>query len=125
MLRPGSQVLFSTSWKPACELSKLAQIKSERRKVTSAVHKATLRLLRATISGSPRMKKMNAAPTRGRKVTRERSGQSPIGSASQHEQIPGDEAGDPDQHGEGVVVEVAGLQPHGAPGRGQRAGRDA
>ena len=43
-----------------------------------AVHSATLRAFCATTSGSPRIIMMNAAPASGRKITRDRSGQSLI-----------------------------------------------
>src|SRR5688572_31734012 len=88
----------------------------------SEVHNATLRQLWATTSSSPRMKKMKAAPTSGRKVTSERSGQSLIASTPHHDQIPGHQCRYPDQHDEGVMVDVARLQPNGAPGRLQGRG---
>src|SRR5215212_3422493 len=106
MPSPPSHGLFSTSWKPGCAGSKLAQTISATRKVTSEVHKATLRLLRATMSGSPRISRMNATPTSGRNVTRESNGQSPMCSPDRHVEVPADQGRDPDQHDEGVVVDV-------------------
>ena len=44
----------------------------------SDVHNATLRALRAANPGSPRIMKMNSAPTSGKKMINESSGQSPI-----------------------------------------------
>ena len=44
-------------------------------------------------------------------------------ASREHE--PGDEGGDADQHGEGVVIEIAGLQPHDAAGHVEHAGGDA
>ena len=66
----------SAYWNDAVEVSKLIHRSSDSAKVISVVHRATLRALRATNSASPRIKKMNAAPTTGRKITRERMGQS-------------------------------------------------
>ena len=43
-----------------------------------AVQSATLRAFCATTAGSPRIIRMNAAPASGRKITRDRSGQSLI-----------------------------------------------
>src|SRR5208282_1183490 len=37
------------------------------------------------------------------------------------EHEPGDESGDADQHGKGVVVEIAGLQPHDVAGHVEHA----
>src|SRR5437588_220641 len=56
---------------------------------------------------------MNAAPTSGRKVISESSGQWLTGSPflSPRHEIPGDQPDDADQHGKGVVIDVAGLQP--------------
>ena len=42
------------------------------------VQSATLRAFCATTSGSPRISRMKPAPARGRKITRESSGQSLI-----------------------------------------------
>src|SRR5919106_1433110 len=110
---------FSTSWKSARLGSKVPQISSESRKVMLAVQSATLRAFWATTSGSPRIRRMNPAPASGRKITRDRSGQSVIARVrSQPEQVPGDQGRDPDQHGEGVVVEIAGLQADRAPRHG-------
>ena len=45
--------------------------------------------------------------------------------ASRREHEPGDERRNADQHREGVVVDVAGLQPHHVAGDVEHAGRDA
>ena len=78
MSTPTNHWPFSTSWKPAWVGSKLAQIRSESRKVMPEVHSATLRAFWATTSGSPRISRMKPAPASGRKMTRDRSGQSLI-----------------------------------------------
>src|SRR5688500_12269909 len=101
MPSPASHGLLCTSWKPGGAGSKYAQTMSAPRNGTSEVHKATLRLLRATTSGSPRITRMNATPTSGRNVTRESSGQSPMCSPDRHVEIPADQGRDPDQHHEG------------------------
>src|SRR5690554_5715355 len=60
---------------------------------------------------------MKRAPTSGRKVTRESSGQVLIaGPPSPHcpEHVPGDQQNDADHHGKGIVIEISALQPDGA-----------
>src|SRR6185295_15028705 len=85
----------------------------------SEVHSATQRALRATNAGSPLMKSSSSAPASGRKVMAERSGKPFIASRplSMHlnEEIPGDKDHHPNQHGEGVVIHIPGLQGTGAP----------
>src|SRR5918992_2227118 len=126
MSKPESHSVRSTSWKPGWLESKLTQIRSDRRKVMPAVQSATLRAFWATISGSPRIRRMKVAPTSGRKMTRDSSGQSLIaGGASQDEQVPGDQGSDPDQHGEGVVIEIAALEPDRLTGDVEHARRNA
>jgi len=73
-----SQGFFSTNWKPGAAASKPGSSSSDTTKVTSVVHNATQRALRAATSSSPRTTKMKRAPTSGRKVTTERIGQSDI-----------------------------------------------
>src|SRR5262245_57299525 len=93
-------------------------------KMISVVHSATQRALRCSASPSPRITVMNRAPTSGRKVMTDRTGQ--LMSAhpnAKHE--PGDQGGDADQHGKGVVIEVTGLQSHDATGHVEHARRDA
>ena len=75
MPNSGIQATFSTSWKSAVALSNCTQIISDRAKVMSDVHNAMFRALRATTSASPRVARMNRAPTSGRKVTSESKGQ--------------------------------------------------
>src|SRR5262249_2706943 len=67
----------------------------------------------ATISSSPRVSMMTATPTSGRKVTNDRRGQWLMPPLLLRQQIPGDQRDDADQHGKGVVIDVAGLQPAG------------
>src|SRR5436853_7349877 len=85
-----------------------------------------LRALRATIASSPREVAMKPTPTRGRNVTRDRSGQWLMARPrSPRHQIPGDQGDDTDQHGKGVVVDIAGLQPAGFPRQFAGRGGDA
>src|SRR5215470_16509896 len=67
----------------------------------------------ATISSSPRVSMMTATPTSGRKVTSDRRGQWLMPALLLRQQIPCDQRNDADQHGKGVVIDVAGLQPAG------------
>src|ERR1700722_1353141 len=106
-----SQGCFSTNWNSAELGSKRHTITSEIAKVTSVVHIATQRAVPRASPSLPRTSMMNSAPSSGRKVTTERMGQFRFMSFHrQHE--PGDEGGSADQHGEGVVIEIAGLQPY-------------
>src|SRR5579883_2723129 len=91
----------------------------------SEVQSAIQRALRATASLSPRKTRMKATPASGRKVTRERRGQFSMKARSGDlpQEIPGDEGDDADQHDEGVVVEIAGLQPCGPNGDLDRGSR--
>src|ERR1700759_1220722 len=77
-------------------------------KVTSVVHSAIQRELRRAASSSPRLIQTTSAPRSGRKVTTDRMGQVTISLAS-NEHDPGDQACDADQHREGVMIEIAGL----------------
>src|SRR5215475_2588845 len=103
-----SQDVFSTYWKSVCAGSKRHTKISEMPKVTSVVHSAIQRELRRAASSSPRLIQTISAPNSGRKVTTDRMGQVTISLAS-HEHEPGDQARDADQHREGVVIEIAGL----------------
>src|ERR1700761_126770 len=103
-----SHDVFSTNWKSVCAGSKRDTRISEMPKVTSVVHSAIQRELRRAASSSPRLAQITSAPNSGRNVTTERMGQVTISLAS-HEHEPGDQAGDADQHREGVVIEIAGL----------------
>src|SRR5579883_1321702 len=121
MLKAGIHSAFSTNWKSWLEASKPNHRSSETRKVSSEVHSAVQRALRAPASLSPRTKrKMRTAPRVGRNVTTERIGKWLIVLAPDGEEIPGDDQHQADQHGEGVVVDVAGLQPRRAPRQRQR-----
>src|SRR5215475_13916383 len=105
-----SQDVFSTYWKSVCAGSKRHTKISEMPKVTSVVHSAIQRELRRAASSSPRLIQTISAPNSGRKVTTDRMGQATISLAS-HEHEPGDQACDADQHREGVMIEIAGLEP--------------
>src|SRR5437868_14277225 len=85
-----------------------------------------LRALRATIASSPREVMMNPTPTRGRNVTSDRSGQWLMARRrSPEHQEPGDQGDDTEQHGEGVMVDIAGLQAAGFPRQFARRGGNA
>src|SRR5215471_10596847 len=110
MLSAGTQSSFSSNWKPALVGSKRAHRISEIRKVTTEVTSATLRQLRSTASFGPLTIRQNSAPSSGRNVTTERIGQLVI--ALPHEHEVGDQSRHADQHGEGVVVQIARLEAH-------------
>src|SRR3546814_433641 len=125
MLKAGIQSARSTNWKSALARSKRNHRNSETAKVTSEAQSAMERaFLAARASSSWRTKKrIHKAPASGRKVIVESSGQPVIaGSPQLAQDVPGDEDDDPDQHGKGVVVNVAALQRRGAP-RGALGGR--
>src|ERR1700761_8885913 len=103
-----SHDVFSTNWKSVCDGSKRHTRISDRPKVTSVVHSAIQRELRRAASSSPRLIQTSSAPNTGRKVTTDRIGQVTISLASR-EHEPSDETGNADQHREGVVIEIAGL----------------
>src|SRR6267143_123075 len=88
---------------------------SSTRKAISEVHSAIQRALRATTASSPRAIRINAAPTNGKKVTSERSGQwlTAMFRPSPREQVPRHQGDEADHHCEGVVIEIPGLQPAG------------
>src|SRR5262245_30062756 len=97
---------------------------SEIAKVISVVQSAIQRALRFSASPSLRIPMMNSAPTSGRKVVTERMGQL-ISTCPSAEHEPGDECGNAYQHGKGIMVEIAGLQPHHAAGHVEHARGDA
>src|SRR6266404_1133796 len=107
-----TQSARSTNWKSAVFGSNSNHSTSDSPKSISDVHSAMLRALRATTSSSPRVIRMKAAPTSGKKVTSERSGQWLTAAflRSSREQVPGHDRDEPDHHREGIVIEVAGLQ---------------
>src|SRR5438105_2996112 len=82
-------------------------------------------MLRRALSSSPRMTTMSSAPMSGRKVTRERIGQPVMSILLRRKHDVSDQCGDADQHGEGVMVEVARLQPHDPVGDVDHPGRNA
>src|SRR5512132_4387999 len=127
MLKAGIQTALSCIWKSAVPGSKLNQMPRDSRDVATEDSSATLRVLLATTSGSPRMATMKAAPSSGRNVTSERIGKlANVGASTGHaEQVPGDEDQHADQHGEGVEKNVSGLQPHRSSGDPHGGGGDA
>ena len=97
---------------------------SEITKVKTVVHSAMLRMLRARCSPSSRISRIRNAPTSGRNVTVRED--RPVG----HQMllpniIQVTRRGDADQHGEGIVVEIAGLQLDHAVGDVDHARRNA
>src|SRR5580658_9100706 len=108
---PASQGLSSTNWNSGELESKRHTRSSETAKVMIVVHSAIQRALRATEPSSLRIRAMSNAPSNGRNVVTERIGQLAISVPPAREHQQGDEGGDADQHGEGVVIHVAGLQP--------------
>src|SRR5262245_47035210 len=111
MPKAGIQVACSTNWKSALVRSNSNHSTADSRKVSSEVQSARYRALRATASGSPRRNRIRTDPTTGRKVTMERIGQSlMVRSPRLPVEIPGHQQHDADQHGEGIVVDVARLQ---------------
>src|SRR5258706_8694766 len=108
MPKAGIHEACSTNWKSALDRSNLNHKTSESRKVMSVVHSARYRALRATASLSPRSSAMRIDPATGRKVTRERIGQSlMIRSPRLPIEVPADQQDDTDQHGERIVIDVA------------------
>src|SRR3954470_23192726 len=111
-MAPASQGCLSTNWNSGEEPSKRASIINETANVTMVVHSAAQRALRFPASLSPGSIMMNSAPTSGRNVVIERIGQLVISVASRRKHEPGHESRNADQHGESVVVEIAGLDAH-------------
>ncbi len=73
---PGpSQSACSTNWKAAVLPSKRNQMTSDSANTTSVVTSAIQRALLATALSDPRVSRMAATPTSGRKVTMLRMGQ--------------------------------------------------
>ncbi len=69
------------------------------------------------------MNRMISTPTSGAKVMVDRSASRTSAHSPEHHE--GDERRDADQHDEGIVVEVAGLQTHDPAGHVERAGGNA
>src|SRR6201999_1876943 len=122
---PDSHGFFSTNWNSADAASKRDASSSVTARSITVTHSATQRALRFTDASSPGSSMMNSAPTSGRKVTTDSIGQLAMSVASAREREPCDEQRSADQHGERVVVEIAGLQPHHAAGDVDDARRDA
>src|SRR5437764_14070450 len=103
----------STNWNAAVLGSKLTHSAIDSANTITEVDSAMWRALRATTVSSPLDSIMKAAPTSGRKVISESSGQWLTGSPfrSLRYQVPADQRDDADQHGKSVMIDVAGLQP--------------
>src|SRR5690242_14931308 len=111
MLKPGSHGARSTNWNWARVGSKAPQSAIASATSMSEVQSAIQRALRATASASPRSMRMSTTPAIGRKVTSVRMGKFSIAASEDlPEKIPGDEQHHADQHDEGIVVEISGLQ---------------
>src|SRR5690606_1187717 len=127
MLKAGIQSTRSTNWNSALPRSKRNHRNRETRNVTSEDHSAMERAFFAAVASSSWRTKnrIHSAPARGRKVIVESIGQPVIvGSPQLAQDVPGDQDDHPDQHGEGVVVDVAALQRGGASRDALRGGRD-
>src|SRR5690242_1737796 len=74
MLKDGIQSARSTNWKSGELESKSTHSFSDSTKTMSEVQSAIERAFFAVVASSPRVSIMSAAPTSGRKVTRERIG---------------------------------------------------
>src|SRR3569833_1574944 len=109
-----SHSCFSTNWNSAEAVSKWVTSRTETANVTTVVHSAIQRDVPRAIGEWPRaISAMRIAPSSGRKVTTERIGQVICRNPSIHqEHVPGDDRCRADEHGEGVVIEVSGLEPH-------------
>src|SRR5215467_12792762 len=125
MTVPASHGLRSTNWNSAEAGSKREASISTITRSISVTHNATQRALRLTAASSPGSTMMNSAPSSGRNVMTESIGQLAMSVASAREHEPGDERRRSDHHREGVMVEVAGLQPHDVAGDVDHPRRDA
>src|SRR5579875_3928615 len=123
----GSHSACSTNWKSEVEGSKRTQMTSDKARSTSDVQSAIQRALRATSASAPRRIMMQSTPKVGRKVTRLSSGQLSIAltSADLEQEIPRHQHDDADQHREGIVIEVTGLEAARADGKAPRCRRKA
>src|SRR3569832_2968231 len=112
-----SHSCFSTNWNSAEAVSKWVTSRTETANVTFVVHSAIQRDVPRAIGELPRaFSAMRIAPSSGRMVTTERIGQVICRNPSVHrEHEPSDDRRRADEHGEGVVIEVAALQPHDVP----------
>src|SRR5262249_6462368 len=116
----------STNWNSAEAASKRDASSSAIARSIVVTHSAVQRALRFAPASSPAgSSMMNSAPTSGRKMMTESIGQLAMSVAPARDPEPGDEQPRPDQPGERVVVEVAGLQPHHVAGDVDPARRDA
>src|SRR6185437_7589415 len=122
-----SQSCFSTNWNSADAVSKWVTSSTETAKVTTVVHSAIQREVPRANGELPcAISAMRIAPSSGRKVTTERIGQVICRNPSVHrEHEPGDDRRRADQHGEGVVIEVAALEAHDVARDVEHARRDA
>src|SRR5579871_6318858 len=124
MPKAGIQSACSTNWKSALARSKPNQSTSDTPSVMRDVQSARKRAFRATASASPRRSRISAEPMSGRKVTTERTGQPFMARSPEPEEIPADQQDNADQHGEGIVIDVARLEAPGTAREDARDGRD-
>src|SRR5215469_5881799 len=122
---PASHGFFSTNWNSGELASNRHTRTSEIAKVTSVVHIATQRALRATESSSPGIAMINSAPSSGRNTVTERIGQLAISESPAPEHGPGHEERDANKHRKRIVVHVTGLQAHDVAGHVQHPRRYA
>ena len=119
-----NQSRCSTSWKPGGRDRTRAQaIQRQQESDDRRPQRDPARV----VAASPRPRRAAAgesAPTSGRIRDAERMPKAEHQRDSP-EQKPGDERRDADQHGEGVVIDVAGLQPHDVARHVDDARRDA
>src|SRR5215475_2210255 len=106
---PASHGFLSTNWNSGEPGSKRHTRISEITKVSSVVHIATQRALRAIEASSPRITMMKSAPTSGRNIVTERIGQLAISATPHAQGEPGHEHRDADQHQKRIVIQIAGL----------------
>ena len=127
-MAPPSHGRFSRNWKSADDGSKRQTRISEIAKVISVVHSATQRALRD--AGFVVAQERDEHRAGDRQEGDDGKDRPARHQCSPREHEPGDERGDADQHGEGVVVEIAGLQPddiarHVEHARGDAVGPEA
>ena len=108
---------FSTNWKSGSAGSKCDQRSSDSSEGDAAWSTAPIqRALRARpVAARRAISRMNSRADQ-RQEGDEGEDRPEVISARSREHEPGHERRDADQHGEGIVIEIAGLQPHRAAG---------
>src|SRR5258708_35859189 len=98
MPQAGSQLAFSTNWKPACVWSNFAHSTRDSANTIRLVHSAAQRALDATVASSPRTDMITAPPTSGSQVSRDSRGKPASFMGSPENQEDADQHDDADQH---------------------------